>query len=60
MVERKEISKEQISHVAYALYLQRGCAHGKDVDDWARAEKELSGGAVVGPVGTKAALVGHA
>ena len=60
MVERNELSKEQISHVAYALYLQRGSSHGNDVQDWLRAEKELSSAGVAGPVKTKAAFVGHA
>ena len=26
---------------AYDLYLARGCAHGRDVDDWLQAEREL-------------------
>ena len=43
MIERRVPSKEEISHVAYALYLQRGGEQGKDVEDWLRAEKELSG-----------------
>jgi len=60
MIERRELSKEQISHVAYALYLQRGGEQGKDVEDWLTAEKELSSAGVAGPVKTKAAFVGHA
>jgi hypothetical protein len=60
MVEGRELSKEQISHVAYALYLQRGGSHGNDVEDWLKAEKELSGEVATGPVKTKAAVVGHA
>jgi len=42
MIERKDPSKDDISHAAYALYLQRGCEPGKDVEDWVRAEKELA------------------
>ena len=42
MFERREPSKEEISHLAYALYLQRGGEQGKDVEDWVRAEKEQS------------------
>jgi hypothetical protein len=30
-----------IRHRAYELYLQRGKAHGHDVDDWLQAEAEL-------------------
>jgi len=39
MIERNELSKDQISHVVYSLYLQRGCAHGEDVQDWVKAVK---------------------
>ena len=60
MVERKELSREEIAHRAYELYVQRGGEPGKDVEDWVRAEKELSSEITVGPVKTKAALVGHA
>jgi Protein of unknown function (DUF2934) len=41
MIERKELSKEDVAHRAYELYTQRGCEPGKDVEDWIRAEKEL-------------------
>jgi len=34
---------EQISQRAYELFLERGGAHGADVDDWLRAERELGG-----------------
>ena len=37
MIERKDPSKDDISHAAYALYLQRGCEPGKDVEDWVSA-----------------------
>ena len=53
-------SKEEISHVAYALYLQRGGEQGKDVEDWLRAEKELSREVVLEPVRAKTAPIGHA
>ena len=42
MFERRKPSKEQISRRAYELYVQRGSEQGKDVEDWMRAEKELS------------------
>jgi Protein of unknown function (DUF2934) len=60
MIERQELSKEEIAHRAYELYVQRGGEPGKDVEDWVRAENELSNEIAVGPVKTKAALVGHA
>ena len=31
----------EISRRAYGLYLARGCEHGRDVDDWLQAEREL-------------------
>jgi hypothetical protein len=42
MIERKELSKEDIAHRAYELYTQRGSEPGKDVEDWVSAEKQLS------------------
>ena len=59
MIERKELSKEDISHRAYELYTQRGGEPGKDVEDWVRAEKELTSEVVVGPAKTKAAQTGR-
>jgi hypothetical protein len=58
-IETSKPSKDEISRVAYALYLQRGCEQGKDVEDWISAEKELSE-IFAEPVRPKAALVGHA
>jgi DUF2934 family protein len=40
MIEHRELSREDIAHRAYELYVQRG-EPGKDVEDWVRAEKEL-------------------
>jgi hypothetical protein len=42
MIERKELSRGDITHRAYELYTQRGCEPGKDIEDWVRAEKELA------------------
>ncbi len=39
-------TKDAITHLAYALYVLRGREHGRDVEDWMRAEKEL----VHGPI----------
>ena len=59
MIERKELSRENIAHRAYELYTQRGCEAGKDVEDWVRAEKELASEVVVGPGKTMAAQTGR-
>jgi hypothetical protein len=37
------IPTEDISRRAYELFLERGGAHGADIDDWLRAERELGG-----------------
>jgi hypothetical protein len=42
VIELKESTKDEINHRAYALYLVRGCEQGRDVEDWFRAEKELT------------------
>lgn len=38
------IDQDKIAQRAYALFEQRGAAHGHDADDWYRAEQELRGG----------------
>jgi hypothetical protein len=35
------LSLDQIQQRAYELHLERGCAHGYDLDDWLQAECEL-------------------
>jgi Protein of unknown function (DUF2934) len=50
MIEHKEISREDVAHRAYELYVQRGEEPGKDVEDWVRAEKELGTEPVVTPI----------
>jgi hypothetical protein len=50
MNERMEPSREAITHLAYALYLLRGCEPGRDIEDWVKAEKELSSEVVAGQV----------
>ncbi len=59
MFGRREPSGEEIARRAHQLYLQRGGEHGKDVEDWVRAEKELSEEPVVGPAKTRAAQAGR-
>ena len=58
-IERIETSKEDVAHRAHELYVQRGCKPGKDVEDWVRAERELSGEVIAWPVKTKAAQAGR-
>lgn len=40
-VEQAFPTEKHIEARAYALYLQRGCENGYDVEDWLVAEKEL-------------------
>jgi DUF2934 family protein len=57
MFGRREPSGDEIARRAYELYIQRGSEHGKDVEDWVRAEKELSDEPVAEPAKTRAAQV---
>ena len=43
MVERQEVLRNGIARRAYEIYVQRGGENGKDVEDWLRAEKEITG-----------------
>lgn len=54
MFGRREPSVEEIARRAHELYLQRGGEHGKDVEDWVRAEKELSNEPVAEPAKNEA------
>jgi hypothetical protein len=58
MFGRREPSEEEISRLAYDLYLRRGGEHGRAVEDWVRAQKELSDEPVAGPPKTRAAHAG--
>ena len=35
-------SHEHIAIRAYEIYISRGAEHGRDLDDWLRAERELT------------------
>jgi hypothetical protein len=59
MIEQKELAKEDIANRAYELYTQRGRQPGKAVEDWVRAEKELTGEVVVAPAKTMTAQAGR-
>ena len=50
-----ESSGEEIARRAHELYLERGGEHGKDVEDWVRADKELSDEPVARATKTSAA-----
>ena len=39
----REISKDEIAKLAHKLWNERGRQHGKDADDWFRAEQLLRG-----------------
>lgn len=39
----KKPNREEIARRAYELYVARGRAEGHEMEDWFRAERELSG-----------------
>ncbi len=39
----RAVSREEIAHRAYVLFLERGGEHGHDLADWLKAEAELTG-----------------
>ena len=47
--------QEQIAERAYLLYVESGCQHGRDVEHWLRAEKELGGHFFTPPASDKPA-----
>jgi hypothetical protein len=49
MIEHNEPSREDIAYRAYELYVRRGSGPGKAIEDWVRAEKELTIEVVVAP-----------
>jgi hypothetical protein len=53
MIELRKPSGEEIARRAHELYLQRRSEHGRDVEDWFRAEKELSDEPVAEPAKTR-------
>jgi hypothetical protein len=55
MLGHKKPLGEEIARRAHELYLQRGSEHGKDVEDWISAEKELTDEPVAGPAKTRVA-----
>jgi len=47
--------QEEIAERAYHLYLKEGCQHGRDLEYWFRAEKELGSHFFTPPVATQSA-----
>lgn len=42
-IRSPEEIQEEIRHLAYELYEQRGREDGHDLDDWLKAESEVTG-----------------
>jgi hypothetical protein len=59
MIEHKELSKEDVADRAHELYVRRGSRPGKDVEDWVRAEEELTSEVGVASARTMAVLTGR-
>jgi DUF2934 family protein len=59
MIKQRGLSTEEIARGAHVLYVQRGCEHGKDVEDWIAAEKDLTEKLVVGAARARAAQARH-
>ena len=38
----RQLDRERIASRAYELYVARGATDGQDLEDWLRAERELS------------------
>jgi hypothetical protein len=41
--KRRTVTDDDVRHRAYEIYLRRGGAPGRDLDDWLQAERELRG-----------------
>ncbi len=46
-------SPDEIAAEAYSIYCERGCAEGRDMDDWLEAERRLSERRKSGPADTR-------
>lgn len=40
--QQNEDFHQDIARLAYAIWQDRGCPHGSDVEDWLEAERQLS------------------
>ena len=54
-MDLRKPTTDEITRLAYTLYLLRGCEPGRDVEDWVTAEKELSDRPIRQPQTTHAA-----
>ncbi|MGA2572256.1 MAG: DUF2934 domain-containing protein [Terracidiphilus sp.] len=36
-----QVSYDQVAQLAHQFFVERGCEHGHDAEDWSRAEQEL-------------------
>lgn len=43
VTEMKRVSHDEIAMLAHRFWTERGGQHGRDADDWFRAERELLG-----------------
>jgi hypothetical protein len=55
VIKQRELSTEEIARCAHELYVRRGGEHGKDVEDWVAAEKELTDKPLIEPAKMRAA-----
>jgi hypothetical protein len=39
---RRDASDEEVARRAHEIFMSRGAGHGRDLDDWMQAKKELS------------------
>jgi DUF2934 family protein len=59
MTQHNQPAREDIAYRAYELYVRRGSGPGKAIEDWVRAEKELTVEVVEAPTKTIAGLSGR-
>ena len=59
MFEMKEPTHEQIKQRAYELFLECGCEHGRDLEHWLAAERELSELALNRSLGQESQISAH-
>jgi len=57
MIDHRKPSTEEIARQAHELYVRRGGEHGKDVEDWIKAERALRDESVVASLKAKATEV---
>jgi hypothetical protein len=47
LAEPATVTRDDIARRAHDLYLARGCKHGRDVEDWLQAERDLRATSVI-------------